>query len=439
MQPVHGNSPTAAERDSAVDALRTLLAEQDLVDRRIELACGALDLFLRRAVSRQDDGSVFVITGDIPAMWLRDSTGQVRPLLALAGLFPPVLDLVAGVLRTQVEQVLIDPRANAFNHADTGEVMRRDFADQSPWVFERKYAVDSLCAPLTLAWLLWQTTGSTEHAGTRFREAATKIVSLWRLEQDHEPGSFVLRRRLARRHDSLSHRGRGAPVAWTGMTWSGFRPSDDACTYGYNIPANAYAAVSLERLADLLDAAPGEQHLSVDARTLAAEIRAGIGTHGLAHHETAGPIYAYEADGIGNQLLIDDANVPSLLSLPYLGFCRTEDPIYRSTRAWALGPENPYWSEGGVVKGVGSTHTRRGWVWPLAIAMEGLTASDDAERERALERLEATVRPGLLFHESVSPVDPTNYTRHWFSWADMLYVELVLESAGVSRQANSEA
>src|SRR5262249_17981070 len=162
--------------------------------------------------------------------------------LALSQDVPGVIDLVAGVLRTQVEQVLIDRRANAFNQAPTRAVMRRDFRDQSPWVFERKDAVDSLCAPVTLACLLRGATGSVDHIRARFREAAAAIVRLWRDEQHHEQGSFVLRRRLGRRGGSLSHRGRGAPVGWTGMTWSGFRPSDDACVYGYNIPANAYAS-----------------------------------------------------------------------------------------------------------------------------------------------------------------------------------------------------
>ncbi len=361
-------------------------------------------------------------------MWLRDSAAQVRPLLLLADELPELVDLVTGVLRTQVEQVLIDPRANAFNPEPTGAVMRRDFCDQSPWVFERKYAVDSLCAPLTLAWLLWRATGSTGHADTRFREAAATIVRLWRSEQNHEYGSFALRRRFARRTDSLSHHGRGAPVARTGMTWSGFRPSDDACVYGYHVPANALAAVTLERLAELLNDEP----LTQEARALASEIRQGIANHGIVDDPRAGPIYAYEVDGLGRALLLDDANVPSLVSLPYLGFCTRDDPLYGATREWALGPGNPLWVDGSSIRGVGSTHTRRGFVWPLAIAMEGLTAATDSEREDALRRLEATLIGTFLFHESVDPRDPSRFTRRWFSWADMLYVELVLAAAGVT-------
>jgi meiotically up-regulated gene 157 (Mug157) protein len=384
----------------------------------------AVDALVRCAVTRREDGCVFVVTGDIPAMWLRDSAGQMKPLLALARDAPEVIEIAAGVLRMQVEHVLLDPRANAFNPGPTGACVRRDFPEQSPWVFERKYAVDSLCAPITLAWLLWRTTGSLEQVDSRFRQAARTIVSVWRRGQDHERGSYVLRRRLARRADSLSHRGLGARVGPTGMTWSAFRPSDDACTYGYHVPANAYAAVSLERLADLLDE---DDPLRSDAGSLAAEIRAAIEQFGVLEDGT----YAYEVDGLGNAAVLDDANPPSLLALPYIGFCTTDDPRYVATRAWVLSPRNPCWARGRLVHGIGSTHARRGWVWPLALAVEGLTAHDPGEREDALRRLEATVTGTLLFHESVDPGAPHRFTRRWFSWADMLYVELLLAQAGI--------
>jgi meiotically up-regulated gene 157 (Mug157) protein len=412
-----------------VEALRTLLGDRGVPQRRVELAARAVDALLGRAMAQREDGTIFVITGDIPAMWLRDSAAQVRPLLALATAVPGVVDLVTGVLRLQVEQVLLDPLANAFNPGPTRARVRRDFPDQSPWVFERKYAVDSLCAPLTLAWRVWQTTGSTAHVDLRLREAVRAIVSLWRREQLHEAGSFVLRRRLARRRESLPNRGRGRPVGFTGMTWSGFRPSDDACTYGYHIPANAFAAVSLAQAAELLSAT-GDDDLAMQSRELAAAIRAGIERHGVIVNDPGGRMYAYEVDGLGNALALDDANVPSLLSLPYLGYCAVDDVLYRATRSWLLGPDNPCWVQGRVVRGVGSTHARRGWVWPLAIAVEGLTAKDDEERVDALRRLEATVTGDLLFHESVDPDDPRRFTRRWFSWADMLYVELVLAAAG---------
>ncbi len=372
-----------------------------------------------------------MVTGDIQAMWLRDSAAQVKPLLTLAREAPTVIDLVAGVLRSQVEQVLIDPYANAFNPGQTGAHVRRDFRDQSRWVFERKYELDSLSAPLSLAWQLWRATGSVAHVDERFRAAARVTVSTWRREQAHDPGSYVFKRRFARRRDSLPNRGRGAPVAQTGMIWSGFRPSDDACVYGYHVPANALAAVSLDRLESLLLAAGADKTLATDARGLAADIRSGIARHATVVDPAFGRLYAYEVDGLGNALMLDDANIPSLLSLPYLGFCASDDVVYSATRSWLLSRRNPNAVSGRVVSGVGSGHGRRNWVWPLAIAMEGLTAPDEAGRESAARRVEATITGALLFHESVDPDNPRRFRRRWFSWADMLYVELALATVGI--------
>src|SRR6478672_5110616 len=254
----------AAPARAELEALETVLAEAGSPAHRIELASRATRRMLEEAVRVREDGSVYVLTGDIPAMWLRDSAAQVRPLLALVGDVPAASELVSGVLRTQIEQVLLDPYANAF-------------ADGPLRVFERKYELDSLCAPLSLAWLLWRTTGSRAHVDGRFLEAAALIVGLWRREQSHDRATYSFRRLLARRADSLPSRGRGRPAGRTGMTWSGFRPSDDACTYGYHIPSNAFAAVSLDRLAELLVDDP----VAVAARALGAEIRTGIETHGV--------------------------------------------------------------------------------------------------------------------------------------------------------------
>lgn len=419
----------AVEPAPVLEALRERLRRGLVPASRIERAVRATDALLGRAVRVREDGTAFVTTGDIAAMWLRDSAAQVAPLLALVDDVPAISTIVTGVLRTQVEQVLIDPRANAFNGEPSGFAIRRDHPRQSAWVFERKYAVDSLAAPLWLAWRLWCATGSLDHVDASFRRAARAIVALWRAEQEHRPGAYRLRRRLARREDSLSHGGVGAPVGRTGMTWSAFRPSDDACRYGYHVPSNALAAVSLERLATMLEWV-GDGEAAVEARSLGREISAGIRRFGLVDVPGAGTIYAYEVDGLGRALRMDDANIPSCLSLPYLGFCAPDDPVYRTTRAWALSPANPTYGHGRRVRGLGSTHTRRGWVWPMGIITEGLTAGSPEERESALRRAEATVGANGLLHESVHPSDRRRFSRRWFSWADMLYVELVLRSSG---------
>jgi meiotically up-regulated gene 157 (Mug157) protein len=199
------------------------------------------------------------------------------------------------------------------------------------------------------------------------------------------------------------------------MTWCGFRPSDDACRYGYHVPSNAFATVAL---ADT-------------ALTLRQELLAGLRDWGVVQAPGLGRVYAYEVDGLGNSALMDDANIPSLLSLPYLGFCGPDDPVYRATRELVLSRTNPYYYTGRHAAGVGSAHTEAGWVWHLGVAMQGLTSSDPDEQDRVLAVMEATDGGTGLMHEAFDPNDPTRFTRPWFSWANALYSELVLTWLGI--------
>jgi meiotically up-regulated gene 157 (Mug157) protein len=355
----------------------------------------------------------------------------VRPYLALAAHDPEVAAMIAGVVRRQMRYVTIDPYANAFNAESNGR--RWDAADETEmndWLWERKYEVDSLCYPLQLAYLLWRATGDTAHLDATFREAAERILRTWRTEQRHANSRYSFVRRNCPPTDTLSHEGRGAPVAETGMTWSGFRPSDDACVYGYLVPSNMFAAVALGYLAEIAQALD-DAALRDEARALEAEIRAGIAAHATVEHPEHGQIYAYETDGLGNYTLMDDANVPSLLSLPYLGWCAPDDPLYLRTRAFVLSPSNPFFYRGTAAEGVGSPHTPPRYIWHIALAMQGLTATDPAERERLLELMERTDAGAGMMHEGFDVDDPAKFTRPWFSWANMMYCELVLASLGV--------
>ncbi len=379
------------------------------------------------------DGDVFVTTGDIPAMWLRDSAAQVRPYLPLARDDLAVAALLARVVRQQLRYILIDPYANAFNARPDGRGHRFDRAEVpiSPWVWERKFELDSHCYPLHLAYLLWRTTDRTDHLDATFRRAVATILDVWRREQRHESASrYRFRRLFAKSSSTLARRGRGSPTAETGMIWSGFRPSDDACRFGYLVPANMFAVVVLGQLAELGDEVLRDRALSATARQLATEIDAGIRRHGVVEHPAFGPIFAYETDGLGHQLLMDDANVPSLLSIPYLGYRDAGDPIYRNTRRFALSAANPHFFRGTVAAGVGSPHTPRRHAWPLAIAMQGLTASEPDERERLLDTLERTDAGTERMHESFHVDDPARFTRAEFGWADALFCELVLAHCG---------
>ncbi|MGA1358119.1 MAG: glycoside hydrolase family 125 protein [Ilumatobacteraceae bacterium] len=370
--------------------------------------CAAIvDRFFSRTMLRADDGSPFVITGDIPAMWLRDSTWQVEPFFHSRS--PEIGRMLADISRAQTRLVLLDPYANAFNPGPTGNCWHKDFADQSDWVFERKFELDSLASVLRLARRTAECFGVTDHLDANFHAAVEVIIALARREQHHDPGSYVFQRGNGVAHDSLSHDGRGAPTRHTGMVWSAFRPSDDACVFGFHVPSNLFFAHELRHLRN------------ADATSLADDIEAGVATHALTNVG-----YAYEVDGLGNALFIDDANVPSLLSLPYLGVCATDAPEYLATRRRLLSPQNPWWFAGSALSGVGSQHTPRDHVWPIAVAIEAMTSTNPDDRRAAVELLETTDGGTGFMHESVHVDDPSRFTREWFSWADMTWLDLVL-------------
>jgi len=284
---------------------------------------------------------------------------------------------------------------------------------------------------MELAYLLWRATGRTDHLDATFRAAARCVLEVWKLELDHDRSPYAFERPGGPASDTLSRQGRGAPVGPTGMTWSGFRPSDDACRYGYLVPANMMAVVALGHLATLADEVLTDADLAAEARTLRSTLAEGIEAHGRVEHPRFGTIYAYEVDGLGGHHLMDDANVPSLLSAPYLGYCRPDDPTYLATRAFALSEANPYFFRGTVAAGVGSPHTPEGYVWPIALCVQGLTARDEAEKLGLLERLLATDAGTGLMHEGFHVDDPARFTRPWFAWANSLFAEFVLDCCGV--------
>lgn len=403
---------------------------------RIAQAAGepAADLFaagMRRTLARTlqvlDDGSVFVITGDIPAMWLRDSATQMLPYLRIAADRPdgPLADLLVGIVRRQLFYLCHDPYANAFNLEPNGRCHEpRDLADD-PWLWERKYEIDSLCFPFLLAHQVWTATGRSDHLDETFVAAARAAVTTLDTETAHEERSEY---RFVRPDtvpiDTLSREGRGTPVGPTGMTWAGFRPSDDACTYGYHVPGNLMAIHCLRLLADLLP--PREAALTAEAAAVADRLDEGVARYGVVEHPRYGRIWAYEVDGLGHQLLMDDANMPSLLSLPLVAGIAPDDPLYRRTRRFALSEDNPYFYRGAVASGIGSPHTPLRYVWPIALAVDGLTSGS---REHALQQvrlIETTTAGTGHVHEGFDVDDDSRFTRPWFSWADSMYCALAL-------------
>ena len=381
-----------------------------------------------------EDGSAFVFTGDIPAMWLRDSSAQVRHYIGAARRSEPVAELIEALIARQMFCIQLDPYANAYNEEPNGKCWERDEPAQGPWIWERKYEIDSLCYPFQLAWLFWKATGRTGCFTESFRKSAEMVLDLWTVEQEHsEKSPYYFIRKNCPPTDTLSHEGKGAPVAYTGMTWSGFRPSDDACVYGYLIPSNMFASVVLSYLAEIFGSIYGDAAFAGRALALKAQIDVGIRQYGIYEHEKFGKIYAYETDGMGHYTLMDDANVPSLLSIPYLGWCKPDDEIYQNTRRFVLSRENPFYYEGTAMKGVGSPHTPPRYVWHIALSMQGLTSQDWKEKEELLAMLERTDAGTGYMHEGVFVDDPAQFTRPWFAWSNSIFSEFVLHYLGMDK------
>jgi uncharacterized protein len=392
----------------------------------------ALTETVERTPTVRPDGSVFVVTGDIPAMWLRDSTTQWQTYLPLLDRAPALVDVLAGVLRSQFAYIRHDPYANAFNDGPTGACHEPGDSSDDPWLWERKYEVDSLAFPVLFAHRLRRATGRDDVLGPDAPAAMRAIVDLWRREQDHEarsPYRFV--RPTDLRSETLDRDGLGTPVARTGMTWSGFRPSDDACEYGYNVPANLFAARALDHVVSAATEVFGDAGLADDARSLAAELRAAVAEHGVVEHPEHGRVWAYEVDGSGHALLADDANMPSLLSLPLLGACDADDPLYRRTRDLVLSETNPWFHRGTAATGIGSPHTPDRYVWPIALCVQALTDGREEEAVRTLQLIAATDDGTLHVHEGFHVDDPSRWTREWFSWADSTFCELALSLLGL--------
>lgn len=385
---------------------------------------------LETTLKVHDDGTTFLLTGDIPAMWLRDSTAQMRPYLVLVEKDEAIRNLIAGLVRKQMYYINLDPYANAFNESENFAGHQSDhtnFNSAKGWIWERKYEIDSLCYPVQLAYLLYKNTGYTEHFDEVFVEAASKILDVFEIEQNHEKSEYRFVRDTERLEDTLPREGRGTAVAYTGMTWSGFRPSDDACQYGYLVPSNMFAVVVLDYLVEIFTNLIPNDTLACRAEKLCMVIRDGLENHAKTTNQKGETIWAYEVDGLGQASIMDDSNVPNLMAAPYLGFCEMDDACYLQTRETLLSQENPFYYEGTYACGIGSSHTPENYVWPIAMAMEGLTSLDKKEKRRILDQLVATDAGTHLMHEGFDVDNPKHYTREWFSWANMMFCELVMD------------
>lgn len=372
----------------------------------------------------------YVITGDIDAMWLRDSSAQVFPYVPLIGKDERLRKLIAGVINRHAKCVLLDPYANAF-FRDAGQrsMWESDKPSPAPGVHERKWEVDSLCYVVRLAYAYFKRTGDVSIFDADWQRAAKLIFATFVTEQRKDGRSpYYFLRRTDVMTDAPPHGGRGNPIRPIGLIASMFRPSDDATILPFLVPSNIFAAQSMRQLAEIF-ARLGDAGFAGKCRALADEIETAIGRFAIADHEGFGRIYAYEIDGFGNRLFMDDANVPSLMSLAYLGAVRGDDPVYRATRRFLLSDSNPYYLRGKAAEGQASPHTGRDGIWPMGIILRAMTSQSDEEIAKCLSMLRSTSAGTGFMHESFDKDDASKYSRSWFAWANTLFGELIVKLA----------
>ena len=376
----------------------------------------------------EEDGSAFVITGDIPAMWLRDSAAQVMQYLHFAKKCPSVCTLIKGVLKKQFSFILKDPYANAFNREANGMGHLDDIPKNSPWVWERKFELDSLTYPL---WLLTRYVGATGDDSVMdelFYKAFDRIIEIFRIEQKHKELSAYYHERPNRNRNDWC--GNGSPVKENGLVWSGYRPSADSCPYNYYIPGNMFICTALTALRPLF-LAKGEEERAKICADFTEEIHRVIDKIGMTTAPDGTEIYALETDGFGNYNVMDDANIPNLLSIPYYDYPFADKKLYENTRAYMLSKRNPYYYEGKAITGIGSPHTPEGYVWPLSLIVQAMTSTDDEEIRKCVNTVASSTGGTYYIHEGVQKDDDKVFTRPWFSWANSFFADLVLTKADV--------
>lgn len=403
------------------------------------------------AADNAEEELTFIITGDIDAMWLRDSSNQLqsyRPLLTASSNSNSIASLYRGVINLQARYLLTSPYCNSFqppiesgiepapNESASEDTVFPAYSNSS--VFECKYELDSLGAFLQISEDYYRATGDYEFFGkfkwTSAVEAVLKVAHdmmtpTYGPEGEVLQSPYTFTRLTSRATETLANDGLGNPVAnGTGLIRSGFRPSDDATIFQLFIPANmmfsAYLASTSEIMSKLNTTTSAS--LAQQMSDLSTSLRNAIEAHGTVYHPTHGKIYAFEIDGFGSTTIMDDANIPSLLSAPFLGY-RVNNETYANTRSLILGATNPYFMRGPVINAIGGPHLGPGYAWPMASIVRILTSDDDEEITNELRQIVSSTDGLGLIHESVNSFNQSDWTRQWFSWANGLFGQMILD------------
>jgi len=419
---------TSSEVEKTIKKVKSIIADEELSWMFENCYPNTLDTTVDFEII---DGKpdTFIITGDIDAMWLRDSTAQVWPYMPLITKDPKLKQLILGLINRQVKCVLKDPYANAFY---------KDLTKKSEWdtdipvpisgVHERKWEIDSLCYVIRLAHKYYELTGDTSPFDANWDKAMRLIFKTFRTEQRKDGTSpYAFTRTTSAMIDAPVFDGSGRPAKPTGLICSMFRPSDDATLYPYLIPSNIFAVLSLRQLSQIYKDVRNDTSFAKKCKNFANEIDTAINKYAITEHLDFGKIYAYEVDGFGNKVFMDDANVPSLMSLAYLGAHSAKDPIYKRTRKFLLSNSNPYYLKGISAEGQASPHTGKEKIWPMGIILRAMTSNDKDEIIYCLKMLKKSHANTGFMHEAFHKDDPRDYNRVWFAWANTLFGELLIK------------
>ena len=430
------NRPALANRKFVSKAVEAKLLEVKAAIKDPELAwmfenCfpNTLDTTITHGMV---DGKIdtFVITGDIHAMWLRDSTAQVWPYLPFINKDLELKKLVQGLVNRQTKCVLIDTYANAFNLSANVEDKgwQHDDTAMKPELHERKWEIDSLCYVIRLAHGYWKTTQDATLFDADWNKAMKAIVSTFKDQQrKNGNGPYHFRRNGSNPTDTAGFDGFGNKVNPVGLIASLFRPSDDGTIFPFLIPSNLFAIQALKQLEEIYTTTNKDLAFAKECRALADEVDAAVKKFGIIDHAEFGKMYAYEVDGFGSILVMDDANVPSLLALPYLNSIDSKDPLYINTRKYALSERNPWFFNGKAAQGIGGPHTGRDTIWPMGIIVRAMTSNSEEEIKSCIAMLKATHAGTGFIHESFHKDDAKNFSRKWFAWANTLFGELMVK------------
>ncbi|TID20496.1 Meiotically up-regulated protein [Venturia nashicola] len=392
----------------------------------------------------------FLITGDINAMWLRDSANQMQSYISLLKSSPDSKSLASlwrGVINTQARYISVSPYCNSFQPPVESKISPSSsgskdkvFPNYDPnFVFECKYELDSLAAFLQVSAEYYEKTQDIDFFQKyKWVEAVKAIMKVAKDMQTPTyavngapiASPYTFERSTTQASETLTNNGGGNPIQnGTGLIRSAFRPSDDSTIYQLFIPANMQFASYLSRASEIMGKLPGQTDLATQMQALAKQVQNAISQHGIIQHPVFGRIYAFEVDGFGSSNIMDDANIPSLLSAPLLGYLQRNDQVYQNTRNMILSSQNPYFMRGPLLNAVGSPHTPLGNSWPMASIVRILTSDNLGEIRGELSALVGSTASRGLIHESVSAFKPEAFTRPWFSWANGLFGQMIVDLA----------